>query len=73
VQEQCFEKFVIAHPDPGTLATFSEVVRPLFRMVFLMSEKNALLRSTRDLLPRLITGELDVSGLDIDTTPVAGG
>lgn len=74
VQEQCFERFVITHPDPETLAKFSEVVRPFFRMIFLLSEKNANLRRTRDLLlPRLISGELDVSGLDIAVPAGAAG
>jgi type I restriction enzyme S subunit len=72
VQEQCFERFKIVHPDPGTLGRFSELVRPLFRMIFLLSDKNIVLRRTRDLLlPRLVAGELDVSALDIAVPPAA--
>jgi type I restriction enzyme S subunit len=37
-----------------------------------LEQKNANLRRTRDLLlPRLISGEVDVSGLDIDVPATA--
>src|SRR5262249_54152499 len=68
VQEKCFDSFFFAHPDTETLSIFSESMKPLFRAVFLLSKKNANLRKTRDLLlPKLISGHLDVESLDIDT------
>jgi type I restriction enzyme S subunit len=37
-----------------------------------LSTKNGFLRKTRDLLlPRLISGEIDVENLDINTGPIA--
>ncbi len=67
VQEKCFDKFFIAHPDSTTLSDFSAVMQPLFRHVFMLDLKNCNLRQTRDLLlPKLISGQLDVEDLDID-------
>jgi type I restriction enzyme, S subunit len=66
VQPACFDKFLIAKPESNTLATFEETVAPIFRSVYILSRKNANLRQTRDLLlPKLISGEVDVEGLDI--------
>ncbi len=66
VQEQCFDKFLLAHPDPETLSKFSSVVSPLFHSVYVLAKKNENLHRTRDLLlPKLISGEVDVSNLDM--------
>ena len=46
----------------------SSFVEPMFEHVLTLLDKNANLRRTRDLLlPRLISGHLDVSDLSIDT------
>jgi len=43
------------------------MVIPMFRIVFDLAGKNRNLRTTRDLLlPKLISGKLDVEDLDID-------
>jgi len=66
VQVSCFDKFLLAHPDTDTLTSFRELVAPLFRNVYILAQKNANLRQTRDLLlPKLISGEVDVEELDI--------
>jgi type I restriction enzyme S subunit len=66
VQEECFDKYYFAHPDGKTLAAFDEIMQPFFKDVYLLSKKNTNLRRTRDLLlPKLISGEMDVSELDI--------
>ncbi len=63
VQERCFDAFHFAHPDRATIEMFSDVVRPLFHSIQTMSEKNDNLRRTRDLLlPKLLSGEVDVEG-----------
>ena len=50
---------------------FEEHIRTLFRLRWVLREKNTNLRQTRNfLLPKLISGELDVSELDI-TIPEA--
>jgi type I restriction enzyme S subunit len=58
-------------PKPEVLRFFSQTVEPIFYLLNLLKRKNDLLRQTRDLLlPKLISGELDVSELDI-TIPEA--
>jgi len=70
VQEACFDKYLFAHPDPKTVSMFAEQIAPIFRCVHTLSRKNDNLRRTRDLLlPKLISGELDVSELDIKQAP----
>ncbi len=54
-------------PEP-LLTRFEGTVADLRLSLNALLAKNSLLRRTRDLLlPRIISGELDVSGLDIDT------
>jgi type I restriction enzyme S subunit len=55
-------------PPPKTSQQFGSVIEPLARLIFKLEKRNEILRSTRDLLlPRLISGELDVENLDINT------
>jgi type I restriction enzyme S subunit len=69
----------LAHADlcvvPGQRAQseFDGVVRPMMSLQASLGRANANLRETRDfLLPRLISGEIDVSELDIgDAEPAA--
>jgi type I restriction enzyme S subunit len=52
--------------EDRVLAAFNEFIGDVFRQRIVVGEKNEALRRTRDLLlPRLISGEVDVSGLDI--------
>ena len=47
---------------------FDEIVSPMWKEVGLLKNKNNNLINTRDyLLPKLISGKVDVSDLDIDT------
>jgi len=67
VQEACFEKFLIAHPDSATLSKFAENVTPLFQRIYLLNIKNINLCLTRDLLlPKLISGEEEFEGDKLD-------
>lgn len=55
-------------PDEVILERFDALLGPMFAQIRLLREKNIVLRRARDLLlPRLVSGELDVSELDIDT------
>ena len=64
VREACFDTFQLVQPDQQVLAYFSEIVEPLFRLIHSLAKKNTNLRTTRDLLlPKLISGELDISAL----------
>jgi type I restriction enzyme S subunit len=55
-------------PTPNVLQFFSQTIGPIFNLLRLLKKKNDVLRQTRDLLlPKLISGEVDVSDLDIKT------
>jgi type I restriction enzyme S subunit len=72
VQQACFDRFLFAHPDQKTIAAFTDQVSPIFQGIHVLASKNANLRATRDLLlPKLISGELDVSDLDINVGDAA--
>jgi type I restriction enzyme S subunit len=67
VQTTCFDDFLIAHPDKGTLEHFAKLVGPFFQAVHCLARNNEILRCTRDLLlPSLVRGEIDVSELAVD-------
>ena len=66
VKTDDFEKAKIIRPDDTLLEKFHEIVEPILEIKFNLSQKNANLRRTRDLLlPKLISGEFDVSELEI--------
>jgi type I restriction enzyme S subunit len=68
VRENCFDNFLTAQPDNKILEKFQVIISPIFKNIHYLACKNANLRRTRDLLlPKLITGELDVDTLDIKT------
>ena len=51
---------------------FVETLTPICKQIENLQAKNTNLRQTRDLLlPRLISGEIDVENLDINTGPIA--
>ena len=51
---------------------YEELVTPIEELIFGLVKKNDNLRQTRDLLlPRLISGEIDVENLDINTGEIA--
>ncbi len=72
VQEQCFDRFLIAHPPSDLLQAFQSAVTPMFRLIYALSLKNGNLRPTRDLLlPKLISGEVGVK--EVEAEAVAQG
>ena len=59
-------KLPIVVPSPDELAAYNLVVRPIVSEIALLMQENRRLSNLRDtLLPKLMSGELDVSGLDI--------
>jgi type I restriction enzyme, S subunit len=59
-------------PDTRVQQRFTEVVTPIRTLSIKLMAENSVLRSTRDLLlPRLISGEIGVSELDIDVEDTA--
>jgi len=62
VRPECFDAFSLAMPSKDLLASFSTQVQPHFSLVHLLARQTAKVRELRDLLlPRLISGELDVA------------
>ena len=58
---------ILMAPTP-LIAEFEQIANPMFDELRILTTKNANLRRTRDLLlPRLISGEVDVSELEINT------
>ena len=58
----------IAIGDSETRERFSDFATPIFEKIEILRRKNQNLRQTRDLLlPKLISGEINVSELNIDT------
>jgi len=69
VQDRCFDTYLVAVPPRPLSERFTEAVRPMFTSVHALARKSRNLRATRDLLlPRLISGELDVSGIEARRT-----
>lgn len=59
-------------PDSRVLHMFESHIQPIFALRRNLLEQENALRVTRDLLlPKLISGEINVSGLDIDTSWLA--
>lgn len=58
--------FPIEIPHPNDLRSFDEVVTPMFDAISANEAENTRLEALRDtLLPKLMSGELDVSSLDL--------
>lgn len=62
------KNLLVVLPDSRLQTFFSNCINPLFKEIELLKIKNNNLRQTRDLLlPRLISGEIDVENLNIQT------
>ena len=61
-----FESLEVIAPPDDLVYRYHKFAAPLFSKILVLSRKNTTLHRTRDLLlPKLISGELDVSELDI--------
>lgn len=59
-------KVSVVMPSEAELSAFNSIVQPIFAQIRNLRAENDRLAATRDtLLPRLMSGELDVSSLDI--------
>lgn len=68
ITKRAFRQIDFLIPMDNVGQAFSESVEPMLSLVANLVHQNANLRSTRDfLLPKLVSGGLDVSDLDIDT------
>ena len=61
-----FGKIKVTVPSVSNMKTFDATVAPLFALILANQKENIHLSSVREtLLPRLMSGELDVSNLDL--------
>lgn len=61
-----FGKIEVSIPSISVMAQFDEIVSPIFEKMLQNQKENLTLASLRDIiLPKLISGELDVSNIDI--------
>lgn len=68
VRNECFDSYMVAVPSSGVADQFEKTVKPLFHLVRALHDGSEQLASLRDmLLPKLVTGQIDVSSLDLDT------
>lgn len=66
VRASCFDNYLVALPPNNILSRFRQIVAPMFSLSYALFRATQNLRQTRDLLlPRLISGEIDVSELDL--------
>lgn len=67
ISVQSVQRYQILVPSPQLMQWFERFVQPMWGAGLLLHAKCANLRTTRDLLlPKLISGQLDVEDLDID-------
>ena len=72
VTRRVLAQMELAIPPDSLLEPFARVLQPNLDLRSNLARQNANLRVTRDLLlPKLISGEIDVSDLDIDTSWLA--
>ncbi len=61
-----FGKIQVTVPSVSSMKDFDELVSPLFEMILENQKENIHLSSLREaLLPKLMSGELDVSAIDL--------
>lgn len=67
VTKEDMQKIELISPSPQLVNDFEEAVGGHFLLYHNLTKRNRLLRNTRDLLlPKLISGQLDVEELDVD-------
>lgn len=64
ISKGTFKEIQLAVPPVDVSRAYQEVVGPMMQQVLLLQRKNANLRTQRDLLlPKLVSGEIDVSNI----------
>ena len=66
------KEYRIPFPPAEIISTFQKRVQPLFKNIEILNKKSINLQRTRDLLlPRLISGDIDVSSIDKPVSEVS--
>lgn len=72
VTKSDLERISLVRPPVGVVESFEATVGPMFELVRNLTFQGRVLTQARDLLlPRLISGDLEVSELNLDLEPVA--
>jgi type I restriction enzyme S subunit len=72
VRKEAFDSYFVAVPDADLLSVFGGIIKPMFDESYRLSSASQSLYVTRDLLlPRLVSGEIDLDELDIVTEELA--
>lgn len=67
VRNECFDSYLLPVPPRGLADAFERSVEPLFSHVAVLTDETDQLQQLRDLLlPKLVSGQIDVSSLDLD-------
>ncbi len=68
INQQNLNRIPVISPPQSVLEKFNQMIEPNFNNIVALNLKNANLQQTHDLLlPKLISGEIDVSEFDIET------
>ena len=67
VRNECFDSYELAVPSSDLVDQFERLASPMIEQAFSAARQNQSLAEARNvLLPKLVTGEIDVSELDLD-------
>lgn len=67
VRNECFDSYLIAVPPRELAQQFEQACQPMFEQIRILTDEMSTLVRLRDqLLPKLVTGQIDVSGLDLE-------
>lgn len=66
VNKEKFSNIKVLFPNQDLLSNYSKIIKPSFDEILNLQKQKQNLKETRDLLiPRLVSGELDVENLDV--------
>jgi type I restriction enzyme S subunit len=72
VNPKCFDQYAVLQPPPAVLDQFEAMVKDSFAQVEVLCRANLQLARARDLLlPKLMSGQFDVSRIPLPEEPVA--
>ena len=62
IKRSALSEVKVAVPSCDVVTAFDDIIEPIHELIIFLTRKNINLRTTRDLiLPKLISGEIDVS------------
>jgi type I restriction enzyme, S subunit len=68
ISVESLKRYPILAPPRSILELFNELIEPIWSLIHVNRNRSSNLRKTRDLLlPKLISGQLEVENLDIET------